>query len=324
MGLFDSAIENMSKMALNEESVPIPQITAPALVDEFRSTLELMPSLNEDEMRFPVQCVPVREATRIGKYLIEMEDLSRYMLTNQVNNLLEAINDIGYVNGIQLNNRNTALVIDESSVLQEMDDLGMNIGGSNSNEGNVGTVGILGVHTDLGKFRRFANSREFVDTVCNKYGIPLVKKNYTIGLIPVKHKDIIHKGNLQENVEIRPKKPNQVVLNEKPDKKASNRYSVNEEMGPGPKFTAAMNAHNEKAEGFNKVDPSNDSMSVMRAKFATTNTSMPNYGEKKTATNEDVEFDESLQYIRDLAYGKLDNELVQESYGGPRVQPNFT
>ena len=323
MGLFDSAIENMSKMALNESSVPIPQITAPALVDEFKSVLELMPTLNEDEMRFPAECVPIREATRIGKYIIEMEDLSRYMLTNKVNNLLEAIEDIGYANGVQLSNRNTALVIDESSILQEMDDLGMNIGGSNSNEGNVGTVGILGVHTDLGKFRRFANSREFVDTVCNKYGIPLVKKNYTIGLIPVKHKDIIHKGNLQENAEIRPKKPNQMILNEKPDKR-TNKYPVNEDgISPGPKFTAAMNAHNAKAEDFNKVDPNNDSMSVMRSKFSTTNTKMPNFGENKSNIHEDVEFDESLQYIRDLAYGKLDDELVQESYGGPRVQPNF-
>ena len=52
MGLFDSAISNMSRLALNEDSVDIPQVTAPALVDEFRTTVEMMPSLTEEEMAF--------------------------------------------------------------------------------------------------------------------------------------------------------------------------------------------------------------------------------------------------------------------------------
>lgn len=199
MGLFDSAIQNLSKMALHENGLDIPQVASPALVDEFQAILDQIPSLTEAEMEFPVYAVPLKENTRLGRYLIEMEDLSRYMMTNGITNVLEAVTNIGNYNGTILNSTNTALVIDEASILQEMDDLGMNIGGSNSNEGNIGTVGLLGPHTDLGKFRRFANSREFIDTVCNKYGLPLVKKNYTIGLVKVKHGNIEHNGNVQES-----------------------------------------------------------------------------------------------------------------------------
>lgn len=228
MGLFDSTIQTLSNMALNESGFEVPQVAAPAIVDEFKAMLEMMPALNEEEMKFPDYAVPVRESKRLGKYLIEMEDISRFMMTNGLTNILEAITTIGKANGITLDNSNTALVIDEASILQEMDDLGMNISKPNSNEGNIGTVGLLGPHTDIGKFRRFANSREFVDLVANKYGLPIVKKAYSIGLVKSDDTDVNHKGNLQEAAEDTQMKKtdDQQVLNEKDNKPVNEEVSA--------------------------------------------------------------------------------------------------
>lgn len=389
MGLFDSAIQNLSRMALNESGVEIPQVTAPALVDEFKATLDMMPSLLEEEMEFPVYAVPIRKNKRLGRYLIEMEDLSRYMLTNGITNILEAITYIGNNNGVRLDNTNVALVIDEASILQEMDDLGMNIGGSNSNEGNIGTVGLLGPHTDIGKFRRFANSREIVDTVANKYGLPLVKKNYTIGLVPVKHGDIKHDGNLQESAEeTQARKGGSEVLQEKPgvqkvepkggdfgDKpndKSVNETTLSEFIRNGNRSndqTKAMAQANGPNAGITQTSPTTKIGSATAtksyinpadyAKFKTgptnaqiaanlgksdahaqdmlrrTNAAQginPNsseWGNVKPGTTPEssggarspgvmhasAALDPNLQYLRDIALGKYDAEIMNEEYG---------
>ena len=230
MGLFDSAISNLSNMAINESAIELPKTAPAALVDEFKAMLDLMPTLEEDEMKFPAYAVPIRESSRLGKYLIEMEYLSRYMLTNDLHNILEAVAKIGQANDMKLDESNVALVIDEASILQEMDDLGYDIGGGNSNEGNIGTVGLLGRHDDLGKFRRFANSREFVDLVANKYGLPIVKKKYSIGLKKADEGSVVHKGNLQESAEEKMEDiavdKGQKPINEKEDDKTPVEESI--------------------------------------------------------------------------------------------------
>lgn len=332
MGLFDSTIDTLSKLAINESSVNIPEVTSPALVDEFISELKMMPALTEEEIRFPVEAVPLKENSRLGKYLIEIEDLSRYMLTNKISNVLEAVHRIGAINMKDLDNRNTAIVVDEASILQEIEDLGMNIGGANSNEGNIGTVGLLGRHDDINKFRRFANSREFVDIVSNKYGLPIVKKNYTIGLVPPKRGDIYHHGNVQEDTDIVPKPGNQ-VLNEKPNQlKKKTKLTYFGEEGPSsnpsptstppksdnmsPAFKSYVDRYNAGTPEQQKnagIDWDNDSGTVVDAKL--TNAGLSKHG---------VHEDSNLQYLRDLAYGKYDKELLNEGYGGPRVKSPYS
>lgn len=308
MGLFDSTIDTLSKLALNESSVNIPEVTSPALVDEFISELKMMPALTEEELTFPVHAVPLRENSRLGKYLIELEDLSRYMLTNKISNVLEAVHRIGTANMKDLDNTNTAIVVDEASILQEIEDLGMNIGGaSNSNEGNIGTVGLLGRHDDINKFRRFANSREFVDIVTNKYGLPIVKKNYTIGLVPPKRGDIKHNGNLQEDAAITLKPGNQ-VLNEPERGVSSSQFKNTSFKSYADRFNSGT-AQQRQSAG---IDWDNDSGTVVDAKLS-------NAGLSKSAVHED-----HLQYIRDIAYGKYDKELLNEGYGGPRVKNPYS
>lgn len=254
MGLFNTTIQTLSEMAIQESGVELPQVAAPAIVDEFKATLDTMPSLMNEEMVIPASAVPIKHNSRLDKYLIEMEDLSRYMITNGITSIMEAIDKIGSGNGLSLSNRNTALVIDEASILQEMDDLGMNIGGGNSNDGNIGTIGLLGNHLDIGKFRRFANSKEVVDLVANKYGLPIVKKNYSsLGLVQSKRgENVVHNGNAKALTEDAPLTPNpgDQVLNEKPvndNKEDTNTSSsVGSLKDVGPKN--AEQAHQESMQ----------------------------------------------------------------------------
>ena len=280
MGLFSTTIQTLSEMALQESGVQIPQVAAPAIVDEFKASLDLMPSLQEEEMRIPAYAVPVRECARLHRYLIEMEDLSRYMITNGVSSISEAMTDIAEANQISFSTKNVALVVDEASILQEMDDLGMNIGGSNSNDGNIGDTGLLGKHVDIGKFRRFANSKEVVDAITNKYGIPIVKKNYNVGLQNVKHGDRHHDGNaaFAEDAGINPQ-PGDQVLNEK---------DPNQNQKP---------AQNQPA---------------------------PSSSQNSNSSNNNNSVSESLQYLRDIASGRYDNQLMMEDMNTGAAVPNST
>jgi hypothetical protein len=244
MGLFNTTIQTLSEMAIQESGVELPQVAAPAIVDEFKASLDEMPSLTEAEMLIPASAVPIKHNSRLDKYLIEMEDLSRFMITNKLTSIMESIEKIGDANGVSLSNRNTALVIDEASILQEMDDLGMNKNGSNSSDGNIG--GIVskfgGPHADIGKWRRFTNSKEVLELITNVYGLPVVKKDYSsIQQPPVK-------VTVNEDASLEPN-PGDQVLNEKPAKEEDNQPSdpsVGSLKDVGPKNTEQ--AHQESMQ----------------------------------------------------------------------------
>ena len=205
MGLFNSAFQTLSEMAINENGVDLPTTTSAAMVDELKAMLESMPTLSPQEMVFTAQAVPIKESNQLGMYLIEMEDLSRFMLTNEYTNILEAVNIILETNGIYDGEGRTALVIDEASILDEIADLGYDVGSPDGNPTGLGK-GLLGPHTDIDKFRKFANSKELIDQISNRYGLPVVKKNYTVGLVK----------EAAEQVYVKKKAPTDQVLQEKP------------------------------------------------------------------------------------------------------------
>ena len=205
MGLFNSAFQTLSEMAINENGVDLPTTTSAAMVDELKAMLESMPTLSPQEMVFTAQAVPIKESNQLGMYLIEMEDISRFMLTNGYSNILEAVNTILEVNGIYDGEGRTALVIDEASILDEIADLGYDVGSPDGNPTGLGK-GLLGPHTDIDKFRKFANSKELIDQISNRYGLPVVKKNYTVGLVK----------EAAEQVYVKKKAPTDQVLQEKP------------------------------------------------------------------------------------------------------------
>lgn len=205
MGLFNSAFQTLSEMAINENGVDLPTTTSAAMVDELKAMLESMPTLSTQEMVFTAQAVPIKESNQLGMYLIEMEDLSRFMLTNEYTNILEAVNTILETNGIYDGEGRTALVIDEASILDEIADLGYDVGSPDANPTGLGK-GLLGPHTDIDKFRKFANSKELIDQISNRYGLPVVKKNYIVGLVK----------EAAEQVYVKKKAPTDQVLQEKP------------------------------------------------------------------------------------------------------------
>lgn len=247
MGLFNSAFQTLSEMAINENGVDLPTTTSAAMVDELKAMLESMPTLSPQEMVFTAQAVPIKESNQLGMYLIEMEDLSRFMLTNEYTNILEAVNTILETNGIYDGEGRTALVIDEASILDEIADLGYDVGSPDANPTGLGK-GLLGSHTDIDKFRKFANSKELIDQISNRYGLPVVKKNYTVGLVK----------EAAEQVYVKKKAPTDQVLQEKPtdvDKQsgASEPKDITEESIMDP-HTAYIKYLREVADGKYDMD----------------------------------------------------------------------
>lgn len=270
MSLFNEAIQTLSDLAIQESGITIPETAAPAILDEFKSNLDSIPSLSEEDMEFPAELVPVRESKELKTFLIEMEDLSRYMITNDIHNIMEAIENICEANNAPQIAHNITLVIDEQSILTELAELGFNVGDPNPQVG-LGK-GMLGPHLDINKFRKFANSKELLDTVTNRYGLKVAKKKYPVGMV-------------NEDTKLEPKPGNQ-VLTEKP-----------------------------KKENISKQQP-------------------------KQPVTESIELnsrEKHLQYLKDVAAGKYDDEILKEdsnmSYlnfkgyvqedGEPEVNDNF-
>lgn len=185
MSIFKETTQIISELAIKENGVTIPKTTSPTVLNDIRLFLESIPSLTDADIYHGVELIPVkecREANSKYKYIIEMEDISRYMMTNNINNLKEAFSNILEHNGISNYFHQTAIAIDEASILGEISALGIDI----SKPANT-TVGLgkclLGDNLDLDKFRRFANSKEMLDQITNRYGIAVVKKKYPIGMI---------------------------------------------------------------------------------------------------------------------------------------------
>lgn len=205
MGIFNTALQTLSEVAIQESGISIPKTTKDNLLEEFMGTLSLFPELDAEDMVFDVRMVPVRESARLGKYLIEMEDLSRYMITNKISSIKEAVANILESNDLQGQYANTALVIDESSILNELDQLGINIPG-NYPEPKPGLGKTLFGDQDALKYiRRLANTKQVIDTLCNTYGLQVVKKNY-------KQEGFLEDAKLKED-------PDDEVLHEKDNKK---------------------------------------------------------------------------------------------------------
>lgn len=232
MGIFNTAIQTLSEVAIQESGTKIPQETNTNLVEEFLTELSHIKSVGKDDMIIDVRMVPVRESRDLGKYLIEMEDLSRYMMTNGISSIKEAIGNILESNGLVGQFANTAIVIDEASILNELEDLGVNVAGNYPQpQPGVGKT-IYGDQGSMQYIRRIANTKELLDTLYNNYGIPVVKKNYKqLGFLEdalAKKQDgeqVLHetdpekKGKKDEEEKCDCGKPDCPICNPDPDKK---------------------------------------------------------------------------------------------------------
>ena len=310
MSIFNTAIQTLSEVAIQESGVTPPQTADDSLLEEFGAMLNNMPSLTEDEMRFDVRMVPVKESTNLGKYLIEMEDLSRYMITNRISSVKDAIGNILECNGLDGQFMNVALVIDEASILNEVDDLGYCLDGKfPAPQPGLGET-IYGRPDAMKYIRRIANTKELLDTLYNTYGIPFIKKNYTqIGLL----KEETDLSSDKEDVQMK-KSPNDEVLHEKDTKKSGEELSETSLS----QYKAALQANNSNPGSYSFKPPtssgdtnivgssgSNVSSSASPSSIASGGTSNTVNSSNKNATTEDSH----IQYLRDVAAGKYDYQF---------------
>ena len=289
MSIFSTAIKTLSDIAIQESSVELPTETKTSLVEEVQEMLDDIPSLNESEMVFDVRMVPVVANSRFNKYLIEMEDISRYMITNKISSLKEAIGDILECNDLEGEFNHVALVIDESSILSEMEDLGICCCDDkkypdNTDFSKVGKTS-FGAQDNMKYIRRLANSKQLLDTLYNNYGIPFIKKNYNqVGLLK-------EEAQYAEDVELQ-KKNKEKVLHEK-DVKDEPYAETSLPDGMNPPTPNPSSTSNPTAT---RVGPNSPSSKVIPKPNVTT---PPN----KPMTESD---EKDLQYLRDVAAGKYD------------------
>ena len=221
--MFSNAIQSLSQLAIQESGVTIPQTADDSLLDEIKARLDSMTPLTEEEMYVPAEAITVKLSNRLHKYLIEAEEISHFMITNGITNFKEAIGYILEANDLSGEYHNVAIVIDEDSILDEMDNLGYAVSDFNLQTPPKGLgLAMVGKQRDFAKLRNIANTKELMDLLTGRYGLPLVKRNYTnVGLL---NRTVHHEA--AEETEIKPPKDAKVLHEEDPKKK---QEPVNEE-----------------------------------------------------------------------------------------------
>lgn len=216
MGMFSNAIQSLSQLAIQESGVNIPQTADDSLVDEIKARLNSMTPLTEEEIYVPAEAVTVKLSNRLNKYLIEAEEISHFMITNGLTNFKEAVGYILEANDLSGEYHNVAIVIDEDSILDEMDNLGYAVSDFNLQTPPKGLgLAMVGKQRDFAKLRNIANTKELMDLLTGRYGLPLVKRNYTsVGLL---NRTVHHEA--VEETEIKPPKDAKVLHEEDPKKK---------------------------------------------------------------------------------------------------------
>lgn len=302
MSIMNSALQTLSEMAIQETGVEIPQETSENVIDQLKTMLDGYPMLEAKECMIIPEMIPIKESRRLGYYLIEMEDISRYMSTNGIRSFQEAVTNVITANGLPDSvYSKVALVIDEDSILDELASLGNNIDSDYWEARPPKGLGLpmIGKSQHPGEFdklRKIANTKQMLDVLTNRYGLPIVKKNYKqIGLL--------------ETANINPAGKN-AVLNEKP---ATNTPPVANNPAPATAVKEEAEVLNEgtkcscgkgdcpicnPAERKKLIDKG---MNVRGCK-----SSLKEEGEP---VQQMTAHEAYIQRIKDIASGKLDHEL---------------
>lgn len=252
MSLFNSMIQTLSTMAIQEAGVDIPQVADQSLCEDVMQSLRNLPLLNEEESRWDADMVIVKASKRLGRYLIEAEDLSRFMTTNGISNAKDAIGYILESNGIGGEFHNVAIVIDEASILEDIEELGYAVSGSMTTPPKGLGLAMIGKHEDFAKIRRIANTKQLMDVLTGRYGLPLIRKNYKqVGFLEAFSS--ITEAAKDEDVEMKVNKNDQIIHEEDPKGKkydkddSDNEAEKSEQPGDEDKMQEAaydqMTAH---------------------------------------------------------------------------------
>ena len=218
--MFSSALQNLSRLAIQESGVTIPEQTHENIVEEVKSILDEMDSLTIEEMYVRPDQVSVVASPRLNKYLIEADELTKFMITNELDNVRDAVGYILEANDLQGQYHNVAIVIDEDSILDEMQNLGYVVSDFNLKTPPKGLgLAMVGDQRDFAKIRNIANTKELMDLVTGRYGLPLIKRNYrAVGLL--NHQHPTQEAVEFEDTQLKVKKNDKIIHEDPEDKKS--------------------------------------------------------------------------------------------------------
>lgn len=305
MSLFNSMIQTLSNMAIQEAGVDIPQVANQSICEDVVQALRNLPLLNEEESRWGVDMVVVKTSNRLGRYLIEAEDLSRYMTTNGIDNAKNAIGNILEANGISGQFHNVAIVIDEASILEDMEELGYAVTGAMKTPPKGLGLAMIGKQEDFTKIRRIANTKQLMDVLTGRYGLPLIRKNYKqVGFLEAFSS--LSEAAKDEDVEMKIGKGDQVIHEEDPkgDKKSKGK-SKDEE--PSDVDDAIKEDKPKGAKG-SKGKKDDDDGSDKEAE----KTEQPGDEDQvqEAAYSQMTAHELQIQRLKDIMAGKMDDDFI--------------
>ena len=305
MSLFNSMIQTLSNMAIQEAGVDIPQAANQSLCEEVVQSLRNLPLLNEEESRWDANMVVVKASNRLGRYLIEAEDLSRFMTTNGISNAKEAIGYILEANGIGGQFHNVAIVIDEASILEDMEELGYAASGSMTTPPKGLGLAMIGKQEDFSKIRRIANSKQLMDVLTGRYGLPLIKKNYQqVGFLESKDE----KDPTEEDVQIKKGKDDQIIHEEDPKGKEKGKKDKGKDSECPTEGDIPEETKDDKKKSSKSSKKDEDDGSDNEAE-RTEQPGDEDPMQESAFFGQMSAHDLQLQRIRDIAAGKMDAEL---------------
>jgi len=300
MPLFNSMVQTLSHMAIQEAGVTIPQSATQTLCEDVATMLRGLPLLNEEEARWKKEMVVVKASNRLGRYLIEAEDLSRYMTTNGIDDVKQAICDVLEANDLAGQYHNVAIVVDEASILEDMEEIGYAVSGAMKTPPKGLGLAMIGKQEDFSKIRRIANSKQLMDVLTGRYGLPLIRKNYKqVGFLEAF--EGLNESAKAEDTELKVGKDDQVIHEDpKDDKKGSKGKDAVED-------DATKEDKPKKGKGSKGKKDDNDGSD--------------NEAEKTEQPGDEDQMQESayasmsahelqIQRLKDIASGKMDDDFV--------------
>lgn len=318
MPILSTALQTLSEMAIYESSVEIPQETTPNIVQQLLEMLDNTPDLTREECIYEAGFIPIKKSQRLGYYLIEMEDLSRYMMTAGIQSISEAIGKILSENNLEGQYHRVAIVIDEHSILDEISSLGYSADSSTwtkKPKPGLGMPLVGNSHEDFKDFRKIANTAELLNVITNRYGLPVVKKNYEmVGLLKSSSSNnsmdesfdyIDEQRSFSDDVKLRDT-DGKVVLQEKP-KSSKEKYIVDEDHEASREEQPGDIDSMQEGKLWNRIKDIPDYVKNNKGRIAA----------KVVESSEQINYDNTeeslhesyIQHLRDIASGKYDDMI---------------
>ena len=114
MSLFKNSTQLIVEMTKGEGGITDDDLEVKLNSISFDDVLDDMQSIQMGELGYKVEMVTVRECKRLGYDLVEMDELAKYMVSNNIRDFKEAVENVAESCGRDI--KKFAIVIDEASI----------------------------------------------------------------------------------------------------------------------------------------------------------------------------------------------------------------